>query len=90
MLGPAVQQCALEFERYWNCSLSVPIAKLRKYLTNKLAPHKLRKRLQRSAEEIEVAPDLDLKAASPEQVLAQPLTWSRSGRVVAAAIHAHV
>ncbi len=83
MLGPAVQQCALEFERYWNCSLSVPIAKLRKYLTNKLAPHKLRKRLQRSAEETEVAPDLDLKAASPEQVLAQPLTWSRSVRVVA-------
>ena len=84
MIGPAVQQCALEFERYWNCSLSVPIARLRKYLTGKLAPHKLRERLQRSAKDTDVAPDpKQVAVPSPEQLLAPPLTWSRSVRVVA-------
>lgn len=84
MLGPAVEQCMVEFERYWACSLSVPISKLRKYLSNKLAPDTLRSRLQRSAEQIQPEHDpLQSAAASPEQLLARPLTWSRNVRVVA-------
>jgi putative cardiolipin synthase len=84
MIGPAVEQCMVEFERYWTCSLSVPISKLRKYLSDKLAPPKLRSRLQRSAEQIQPEHDLlQLAGASPEQLLAQTLTWSSSVRVIA-------
>lgn len=84
MIGPAVERCVAEFERYWNCSLSVPIARLRKYLSEKLAPHKLRSRLHRSASSIDLEGyAAQLAEPTPEQVLEKPLTWSRNVRVVA-------
>lgn len=85
LLGPAVTQTSLEFERYWSSSLSVPIAQLRKYMRIKLHPAKHRARLELHAQRspsIEYARMLEQEDGI-EALVREPLVWSRDVRVVA-------
>ena len=54
MVGPAVDACASEFEKYWQCNLSVPITRLRKYSRHKLTLRRLRGRLQSDADDMQI------------------------------------
>lgn len=85
LLGPAVNQTSLEFERYWSSSLSVPIAQLRKYMRIKLHPAKHRARLElhaQSAASIEYARRFEQEDGI-EAFVHEPLVWSKDVRVVA-------
>lgn len=85
LLGPAVAQTASEFERYWNSSLSVPIAQLRKYFRKKLNPSTHRARLEgyaRGAVAAEYARMLEQEDAI-EALLREAFVWSADVRVVA-------
>lgn len=85
LLGPAVAQTSREFERYWNSSLSVPIARLRKYFRNKLNPSAHRARLEehaRGAVALEYARMLGQEDAI-EALVHEPFVWSADVRVVA-------
>lgn len=85
LLGPAVNQTSLEFERYWSSSLSVPIAQLRKYVRTKLDPAEHRARLDEhahSATSVEYARKLE-REDGIEALVHEPFVWSKDVRVVA-------
>lgn len=84
MLGPAVNDCALEFEAYWHCELSVPISKLRKYSHRKLTLPRLRQRLQAIRSDTKSAAFAsELADSRPSTWLRPDFVWSRDVRVVA-------
>ncbi len=85
LLGPAVSQTALEFERYWSSSLSVPIAQLRKYMRTKLHPAKHRARLEAhagSAASVEYGRRFEQENGI-DALVHQSFVWSKDVRVVA-------
>jgi len=85
LLGPAVDQTASEFERYWNSSLSVPIAQLRKLLRKKLSPRAHRARIEAHASGEAFAAYARMLAEEDgiEALVRGPFVWSADVRVVA-------
>lgn len=84
MLGPAVEACVVEFEAYWRCELSVPIAKLRKYSHRKLTLDRLRMRLSGVRDDTKSAAFAsELADSRPSTWLRPDFVWSRNVRVVA-------
>jgi len=85
MIGPAVEQQQREFERYWDCELSVPISQLRKYMRKKLPPDLLRSRLEHAAERAassEYARELNARDGL-SALFDASFVWSSNVRVVA-------
>jgi len=85
MLGPAVEKTAREFDAYWNCSLAVSIAHLRKYSRRTIDPAKYRLRLEQHAREAmaaEYARMLD-EQNGLTVLLDRRYVWSADVRVVA-------
>ncbi len=85
MLGPAVDQAAAEFQRYWESPFAVPIDRLRRYSRQILHPQKLEARLQASAQE---AANADYARALEEDdplhgLTGQTFVWSADVHVVA-------
>jgi cardiolipin synthase C len=85
MLGPAVDQAAVEFERYWNARLSVHIGRLRKYIRKRLHLRRHRERLQQSTQQ---APSDAYSRHLEKQdgraaLLECPFVWSRDVRAIA-------
>jgi putative cardiolipin synthase len=85
LLGPAVDQAANEFERYWSSELAVPIGRLRKYSGHKLLPRQLQARLRRAVEQAELPAYAQRlrDGYSLEELLRPPLIWSAGVQVVA-------
>ena len=84
LLGPAADQCVLEFERYWSCELSVPISRLRKYFSRKLAPEQLRARLAKSAQSAAKSEHVrQLDDGQMQKMLRRSIIWCPDVRVVA-------
>lgn len=84
MVGPAVRACAAEFETYWQCKLSVPITRLRKYSRRKLTLSRLRGRLKSDAKQAESSMLASaLRERRVSQWLRPDFVWSRNVRVVA-------
>lgn len=85
MLGPAVEDTAQEFDRYWNCRLSVPIAQLRKYMRKKLHPERLRSALEANSQQARTSVFCRVldEQHGLTALMERPFVWSANVRVIA-------
>lgn len=84
LLGPAVASAQTEFDRYWQCELSVPLTKLRRYARRRLALDRVQAHLRAEADALRHEVTAELRVPSTTAaLLARPWHWCANVRVVA-------